>query len=306
MISGEEAFMPPSITQTNSAFFFEELAATEKLRFQFGGRYDHIDVDSVQNDVFGPAIHRNFDNLSGSIGAVYTPNETYAAALTLTYAERAPTAQELFANGVHAATGTFELGNPNLGLESSLGIDLNLRKRTGWVTGAIGGYYTRYNGFIGLFPTGAVRVVGGDVFNEFSYSSVDAEFLGGEVEAQFHLLHPLEGTEADAPRTNLHWEVRADAVRARNAESGGSLPRIPPFHLTNALVFQRGGFTARLEGIYAAPQDRLAANELRTDSYFLVNASLNYEFKVAKTTCDVFVKGMNLTNEQAREHTSFL
>jgi len=307
MISGEEAFMPPSITQTNSAFFFEELAATEKLRFQFGGRYDHIDVDSVQNDVFGPAIHRNFDNLSGSIGAVYTPNESYAAALTLTYAERAPTAQELFANGVHAATSTFELGNPNLGLESSLGIDLNLRKRTGWVTGSIGGYYTRYNGFIGLFPTGAVRVTpDGDVFNEFGYSSVDAEFLGGEVEAQFHLLHPLEGTEADAPRTNLHWEVRADAVRARNAESGGSLPRIPPFHLTNALVFQRGGFTARLEGIYAAPQDRLAANELRTDSYFLLNASVNYEFKIAKTTCDVFVKGMNLTNEQAREHTSFL
>jgi iron complex outermembrane receptor protein len=44
LISGAEAFMPPSITQTNSVFFFEELAATEKLRFQFGGRYDHIDV----------------------------------------------------------------------------------------------------------------------------------------------------------------------------------------------------------------------------------------------------------------------
>ena len=307
LISGAEAFMPPSITQSNSLFFFEELAATEKLRFQFGGRYDHIDVDSVQNDVFGPAIHRNFDNLSGSMGAVFTPNETYAAALTLTYAERAPTSQELFANGVHAATNTFELGNPNLGLESSLGLDLNVRKRTGWVTGSIGGYYTRYNGFVGLFPTGAVRVTpDGDVFNEFGYSSVDAEFLGGELEAQFHLLHPLDGTEADTPRTNLHWEVRADAVRARNAEGGGSLPRIPPFHLTNALVFQRGGLTARLEGIYAAPQDRLAANELRTDSYFLVNASLNYQFKVAKTTCDLFLKGMNLTNEQAREHTSFL
>jgi iron complex outermembrane receptor protein len=241
------------------------------------------------------------------MGAVFTPNETYAAALTLTYAERAPTSQELFANGVHAATNTFELGNPNLGLESSLGLDLNVRKRTGWVTGSIGGYYTRYNGFVGLFPTGAVRVTpDGDVFNEFGYNSVDAEFLGGELEAQFHLLHPLDGTEADTPRTNLHWEVRADAVRARNAEGGGSLPRIPPFHLTNALVFQRGGLTARLEGIYAAPQDRLAANELRTDSYFLVNASLNYQFKVAKTTCDLFLKGMNLTNEQAREHTSFL
>jgi iron complex outermembrane receptor protein len=100
--------------------------------------------------------------------------------------------------------------------------------------------------------------------------------------------------------------VRADAVRARNAQTGGSLPRIPPFHLTNALVLQRGGFTARLEGIYTAPQDRIAANELPTDSYFLLNASLNYQFKISGTTCDLFVKGMNLSDEVAREHTSFI
>ncbi len=307
LISGAEAFMPPSITQSNSLFFFEELTAAEKLRFQFGGRYDRIGVEAVNHDTFGPARERNFDNLSGSIGAVFTPTTTYAAAFTITYAERAPTAQELFANGPHVATGTFEVGNPNLGLESSISFDLNLRKRTGWVTGSVGGYYTRYNSFIGLLPTGNVTVTpDGDTFNEFAYRSVDAEFIGGEIEAQFHLLYPLTTEAADSARTNLHWEVRADAVRARNTETGTSLPRIPPFHLTNALVFQRAGFTARLEGIYAAPQDRLAANELRTDSYLLVNASLNYQFKLAGSTCDLYVKGMNLTDESAREHTSFL
>lgn len=307
MISGAEAFMPPSSTQANSMFFFEELSAAEKLRFQFGGRYDSIVVSSVNSDVFGPAIQRHFDNLSGSAGAVFMPTDSYSAAATLTYSQRAPTAQELFANGVHAATGTFEQGNSNLRPEVSLGVDLSLRKRTGWVTGSLSGYYTRYDGFIGLLPTGGtVTTADGDVFNAFTYRSIDAEFVGGELETQFHLLHPVEGTEADKPRTNLHWEVRADAVRARNAETGASLPRIPPFHLTNALVFQRGGFTTRLEGIYAAAQDRVAANELRTDSYFLVNASINYQFKVARTTCDFFIKGMNLTNEEAREHTSFL
>ena len=56
----------------------------------------------------------------------------------------------------------------------------------------------------------------------------------------------------------------------------------------------------------AAPQARTAANELRTDSYFLVNASINYQFKIARNTCDLFIKGMNLTNAEAREHTSFL
>lgn len=307
MVNGAEAFMPPSITQSNALFLFEELTAAEKLRIQFGGRYERISVESVNSDAFGAARERNFDNLSASLGAVYTPTDRYSAAFTITYAERAPTAQELFANGPHVATGAFEVGNPNLGLESSIGFDLNLRKRTGWITGSIGGYYTRYNGFIGNLPTGNVIVTpDGDTFNEFAYRSIDAEFVGGEIDAQIHLLHPIDGNDSDTPRTNLHWQIRADAVRARNTETGTSLPRIPPFHLTNALVFQRGGFTARLEGIYAAPQDRTSANELRTDSYFLVNASLNYQFKVARTTCDLFVKGMNLTDEQAREHTSFL
>ncbi|MBL9132221.1 MAG: TonB-dependent receptor, partial [Verrucomicrobiaceae bacterium] len=72
MVSGGEAFMPPSTTQSNSIFFFEELSAAEKLRIQFGGRYDHIDVQAVNSDVFGPAQQRGFDNLSGSIGAVFT------------------------------------------------------------------------------------------------------------------------------------------------------------------------------------------------------------------------------------------
>lgn len=306
LVASEAPLMPRSVTQSNSLFLFEELGATEKLRFQMGGRYDSIMVRSVESDVFGAGIERHFDNLSGSLGAVFTPNERYAAALTLSSAGRAPTAQELFANGKHEATGTYEVGNSALGIERSFGIDLNVRKRTGWVTGSVGGYYTRYNNFIGLFPTGVIRTIDGEDYNEVNYQSADATFIGGELEAQFHLLHPLEGTEADTPRTNLHWEVRADAVRARNAQTGGSLPRIPPFHLTNALVLQRGGFTARLEGIYAAPQDRLAANELPTDSYFLVNASLNYQFKVSGTTCDLFLKGMNLSNEVAREHTSFL
>lgn len=304
LVAGAEAFMPPSVTQSHSLFIFEELSPLEKLRFQIGGRYDNINVRSLDNPVFGSAVDRSFDNFSGSVGAVFTPDESYAAALTLTYSGRAPTAQELFANGAHAATNTFEVGNAGLGIENSIGIDLNVRKRTGWVTGSIGGYYTRYSNFIGLFPTGTFDIPSG--FEIFNYQSVDATFVGGELEAQFHLLHPMEGTEADTPRTNLHWEVRADAVRARNDNGGGSLPRVPPFHLTNALVFQRGGLTTRLEGIYAAPQARTAANELRTDSYFLVNASINYQFKIARNTCDLFIKGMNLTNAEAREHTSFL
>ncbi|MBK8093991.1 MAG: TonB-dependent receptor [Verrucomicrobiaceae bacterium] len=305
-MDGAEAFMPSTLTLTNSLFIYEEMSAAERLRLQFGARYDHISVESVDNPTFGPARSRSFDNLSASAGIVWSPTERYSAALTMTYAQRAPSGQELFSNGPHAATGSFLVGDPSLGVENSLSFDLNLRKRTGWLTGSIGGYYSRYGNYLGLLPTGVVRLVGPDAFNEFVYRGIGAEFLGAELEAQIHLLHPVHEEKDQHAHTNLHWEIRADAVRARNADGGGSLPRIPPFHLTNALVFERGGLTARLEGIYAAPQHRTAAAELPTDSYFLLNASLNYRFQLQGTTCDLFVKGVNLTDTVAREHTSFL
>ncbi len=319
-VAGEEAFLPPTLTESNSLFFFEDITRGP-LSFQFGGRYDHIETSSRNNDVFGAPRERSFDNLNGSLGVVYSPNEDYSGAFTITYAERAPTYQELFANGNHVATNTFEVGDANLGTENSISFDLNLRKRTGWVTGSIGGYYSRYNRFIGLFPTGLLVDTDdppdgiGDT-PEFNYRAVDAQFLGAELETTFHLLHPIKPEPKDGESiagaahhhatTNLHLEFKADAVRARDGSTGGSLPRIPPFHLSSALILEHGAFGARLEGIYAAPQDRLAANEFRTDSYFLVNLALSYRLVQGSTTVDFYVKGMNLTNEDAREHTSIL
>lgn len=302
-VAGAEAYLPPSVTESNSLFFFEDITRGP-LSFQFGGRYDHIETRSRDNDVFGSSRQRSFDNVSGSAGVVFNASDEYSSAFTITYSERAPTAQELFSNGDHAATSTFEVGNFGLGVEHAISFDLNLRKRTGWVTGSVGGYYSLYDGFIGLFPTGGVGPAP-DFNPEFAYRSVNAEFIGGELETTLHLLHPVTG-EAGKPATNLHWEFKADAVRARDASTGLSLPRIPPFHLSSALILEQGRFGARLEGIYAAPQHRLATNEFGTPSYFLVNLSLTYQVLRGPTTLDFYVKGMNLTDEEAREHTSFL
>jgi len=302
-VAGAEAFLPPSVTESNSLFFFEDITRGP-LSFQFGGRYGHIETRSRDSNVFGTSRRRDFDNLSGAAGLVFSPNDEYSSAFTITYSERAPTAQELFSNGDHAATDTFETGDFGLGVEHALSFDLNLRKRTGWFTGSVSGYHSRYDGFIGLFPTGALGPAP-DFNPVFAYRSVAAEFTGGELEATLHLLHPVT-SQPDKPATSLHWEFKADVVRARDAGTGLSLPRIPPFHLTSALILEHRNFGARLEGVYAAPQHRITTNESDTPSYFLVNLSLTYRLVRGPNTLDLYVKGMNLTDAEAREHTSFL
>ncbi len=310
---GAEAFLPPVETQTNSVFFFEELPI-DKFRLQFGARYDHQTAETDFSPGFGPSQSREFDAFSTSIGLVYNPVEDYAVALSLAYTQRPPTYVELYANGPHIATGTFEIGDPNLGTENSLSLDLSLRKKAGRVTGSISGFYYRFSDFVSAQPTGGVDPVDG--LPIFIYQPIGADFYGGEIETTFHLLAPVEAatpvTDSKAPTPaptsdqRLDLILRADYVHAEDRKTGEPIPRIPPFRVSAALDYANGPFSARLEGQYAAQQDRHANFELATDGYFLVNASVSYDLKLGGFDTTLYLRGTNLTDEEARQSTSFL
>ena len=295
---GEEAFLPPVETNVNSAFVFEEIPL-DPFRLQFGARYDYQTNDSVSNAAFGPGICREFNAFSTAAGIVYIPVEDYAIALSFAYTQRPPTYVELFADGPHVATGTFEVGDPDLGTEDSLSVDLSLRKKSGRVTGSISGFYYRFDDFISLQPTGQLDPV--DSLPVYDYRPIGATFYGGEIETTFHL---LEAVVTGDQRLDLI--LGADYVHAEDRSTGEPAPRIPPFRTRAALEYEQGPFDARLEGLYAASQDRHADYELPTDGYFLVNASISYDLQLGGVATTIYLKGSNLTNEEARQSTSFL
>lgn len=298
--TGEEKFLPEVTTKSHSAFWFEELKWNERLRFEAGLRLDHTAVEAREDADFGPGRDRSFNGLSGSVGVVFEPNEDYAVAFSTSWTERAPTYQELYAGGPHLATGSFELGDDGLSMEKSLGFDVSVRKRTGRVTGAFTVFYNRFDDFIGLFPTGGEE----DGLPVYGYQATDAEFFGAELETTFHLLGPVVAGEVADEHLNL--ELSADYVQANDRRSGDALPRISPFHARAALDYKRGGFGARLESVFSAHQAETAENELPTDSYVMFNAGVSYTLASGGVTTDFYLKGVNLTNEEAREHSSFL
>jgi iron complex outermembrane receptor protein len=313
---GEEAFVPRTLTLTNSLFLFEEIAR-DPVRFQFGLRYDHITADAEAGDNFGPARDRTFDNLSASVGVIYTPVEGYAIALNGAFSQRAPTYQELFANGPHVATGAFEIGDDRLKQEKALSLDLSFRKKTGRVTGALSFFYNHYTDYIGQFANGETRDLDGEALPVYAYRPTDAEFYGGELEVTFHLLDPAvepvpagkDGRTAappPKPQHKLDLELKADYVRATDLNTGRPLPRISPIHASAALNYSYDRFTAGIEGQFSGRQNRTADFETATDSYMLLNANLSYKLPLGRTETTLYIKGVNLTNEEAREHTSFL
>jgi iron complex outermembrane receptor protein len=301
---GEEAFLPEVENRIYSLFVYEEVAL-DPVTLQFGVRYDHQGNETATRDV-------SFDVASVSTAVVYQPWQDYAVAFSTGYSERPPTYVELFAEGLHVATGTYEIGDPGLDPEESFSIDLSLRKQAGRVTGSVSAFYYRFDNFISLQPTGNDFVEDGEAFPEFAYEATRADFVGAELEAAWHLLERVDGGGGGkAPRVagkdmRLDLIFRADWVRAEDRETGEALPRIPPFRATLGLDYQWEKVGASMEGQWSAKQDRIADYELPTDGYFLLNAGVDYTLTTGRVTTTVFVKGVNLLDEEARQSTSFL
>lgn len=320
---GEESLLPKLTTDSGALFLYEE-AAFGRTKYTFGWRLEQIKVASQGGGPldpntglprFGSEQTRSFSDQSGSAGIHYRLSQGLNLAATLSHTERAPTYAELFTNGPHAATGQYEIGGTNLTKEKSDGLDLQLRWRLGQHSASIGGFYNRFQNYIAVMSSGNTRgtdgelspvdangdriadVSGRKILPEGLYRTVKADFQGVEAEGKFRV---YEGS------SDLDLRLRGDYVRATNRDTGEPLPRISPLRLGMGLDYQLGKFATRLDVIHAFKQDRIAANELPTDGYTLVNAALTYRIKADTMNLEAFFKGNNLFNQDVRVHTSFL
>jgi iron complex outermembrane receptor protein len=325
-VLGEEAFLQPSETLLVAGFVFEEVKLNP-VRLQFGVRVEH---DSISIDSSDPNLtsltspdqkDQEFWPISGAAGAIYDFAEGWQLALNLNYSERAPTAEELFARGPHDATFQFIIGDPNLDVEINRSVDLSLRKTAGIITGFISSFYTSYDGFIDFTPTGEFE----DGLRVFIYTPKKAEFFGGEARADIHLL-PLTITKMSEPEdsksvknvitkgeatteknpNDLYLRLQGDYVHAEDADTGEPLPRITPLRYGASLNYESEHWTASIEGQRVSRQYRHAEFETSTPGYTFLNVSLGYKFRWGRTYNFVYVRGTNLTDEEGRDHLSFL
>ena len=327
-ILGPEAFLQPTSSLQLAAFLFEEMHF-DPVRLQAGVRveYDVLDLSSFDpklTSLTSPnQTNPDFVPVSAALGVIYDFAKDYTLAINLSFSQRAPTAEELFARGPHEATFQFIVGDPNLGVETSNGIDVSLRKRAGIVTGSVSGFYTRFTDFIAFTPTAEFE----DGLQVFDYTPENAEFYGGEAQVQLHLLPVTLARETSTapeeaksvksiitgeraePRKNpndLFLEFRADYVHAEDLDRNQPLPRITPFRYGASLNYRSEKWEAKIEGQRVNAQNRVAPFETPTAGYTFLNASLGYNFRIGPVFANLYLRGTNLTNEEGRDHLSFL
>lgn len=304
---GEEAFVPPSSTDT-AALFWVESAEFGNLQVDLGVRWEDTNIDSFlieheheheedeeeHEDEAPEPASRGFTPVSASAGLVWHTSESGHLAFTVARAERAPASAELFSNGPHIATQTFEVGNPELGVETSTHYEVSYRLHHGPVTGSLTVYHDDFDDYIYEADTGEME----DGFPVRLWSQQDAEFTGGELELRWDL---GEGTAG-------HWQLFGfhDQVRATLAD-GSPVPRIPPKRFGVGLDWDLGALATNLTWIHASSHNRVADFETATPGYDLLNAELAWLLPLSDTAdLEFFAQGRNLLDEDVRNSTSFL
>ena len=297
---GAEAFVPYSHTRSQAVFALEEWR-TGWGQLQAGARIEQVDVRS-DGSPWSPAfvpLERRFDPRSWSLGGHYQLPAEWRATGQFAHSERAPSDAELFANGQHLATHTWETGNAGLGLEKSNNFELGLERRGGQHPMKFSVFDSRFDNFIGLMATGALR--GASALPEYAYQGVRARLRGWEASGQSRA---WSGAGQGGGTLDVHW--RADQVQADNLSTGEPLPRIAPWRVGLSGVYRFDAWQARLGFDHAGAQRRVPADSLGTDSYTLWHASLNYRQKLAMGTLNWFARLDNLTNTLAYSPTSIL
>ena len=292
-IRGEEKFLPDS-EQTQTGLFTLQTLVNGPLRLEGGARVEFSKLDAEQDEQLGTdARTREFTTWSGSLGGQYEFSPGWRAGLTLSRSARAPSIDELFANGPHGASQSFEIGDPDLDAERSLGIEGSLRGKSGPIRFSASVYYNHFSSFIFQTPV--------DQFVEdlpvYQYRSGKADFYGfeGEVEAKL----------GNALGVNWSGELQADAVRA-TVKNYGPAPFMPPFRMLAALSGERGQFDGRLEVERAFAHDRTAPIETDTPGYTMVNASIDWHPLAANPELSLSLAANNLFDVEARRSTSQL
>jgi iron complex outermembrane receptor protein len=297
---GDEAFVPDTRTRSQALFVLEEWRLPA-FSLSAGARIERVRVASAGDAPgsselrFGPPGERHFSPTSASVGVSWPLSRQLTLSANLGATERAPTYYELYANGVHVATGAFEVGNPALSTERSTHAELGLQWRGAQSLVKAQVFATRFARYIALDATGGnVDVIDDEgateSFPEFVFRAVPARLTGFEVEARTRLV--------EAP-----WAVELssvlDAVRANNRASGEPLPRIPPLRLRVGLEATQGAWTVGVAMRHQARQSRVPATDVATPGATLVDASVSWRQRRAAADALVFLRLDNVGDRLA-------
>lgn len=270
------------------------------IEIEAGLRYDkrHLQVDSTR---FGERNRQfDFDNFSFSVGAIYHIGSQGKVSFNVSSAWRSPNVNELFSNGVHHGTASFERGDPNLIAERALNTSLSAHYDLDFFEIDATVFQNVIQNFIFLKPDSLPILTIRGAFPAFSYDQTNGVLRGGDVTTTVKL------------SKNIAWRVKGSTLFARNKTTDEWLPLMPADRIETSLSIESQSFInitkayASISFTVAKKQNRIphsiADYQPPPAGYGWVGLTLGGDVKLWHTTISSILNVDNLFNNPYREY----
>jgi len=290
-VGGGDALTPDADGYFLAGYLYEELQLSDVFSLKAGARMEWKEAFVRENELFtDTATFSDRSDLifSGALGLNISPGENWTAGLQVARAFRTPTIEELYSFAEHAAAGSFDVGNPALDNEISLGTDLFLRYSNSRLQGELSLFLNSIDNFVDFTPAGENHEPSG--LPVFEYQSKDATLWGFEYMADLLISR------------NITAGLGIDYVRGRERSGEqNNLTFMPPLRTKLKAMYDNGDFWVGPRVTIVNKQDKVAPNEDPTDGYWLLSLGAGYRFDQAVT---LSLRADNLLNRSYRDHLS--
>ena len=290
-VGGADALTPNASGYFLAGYLYEEITLSRPFTLKTGLRMEWKETFVKPNELFPD--ESEFEDrgdlvLSGALGLNYTPNGNWTAGVQIARAYRTPTIEELYSFAPHSAAGSFDVGDPTLQNEFSIGTDLFIQRRGERFRGEFSLFSNIVDNFVDFSPTGDVHELSG--LPVFEYRSKDAIVYGFELSTELTLTD------------NISTAIGFDYVRGHERTGDqNNLTFIPPFRTHLQLMYDNGTWWAGPRARIVNRQDKTAPNEDPTGGHLLIGGDAGYRLGHGFTFS---LRLDNLLNEQYRDHLS--
>jgi iron complex outermembrane receptor protein len=301
----------PDTRAVSGAVFVVEEASRGPVDLQAGIRADVARYEPLEPSVVvvrgdtTPTAKRSFAAASGSLGILWNAGGGVRVGASVSRSFRIPDINELYSDGPHLASYSYEVGNPRLDQEHGTGLDVFARvERPSW-RAEVAAYRNAFSDYI--FPRNTGELGRQGERWKFQFSERDAVLTGGEGTVEWT---PFGSLVVDATASYVVGRVLGarDTIPGIGEEpdrlSAVHLPLIPPLNGRAGLRWDRTAWFAGAGIRHTADQNKLGDFETRTDGYSLLDASAGVRLFVNGRLHAITIRVENALNEEYRDFLS--
>ena len=296
----------PNTSETKLSLFGVHTLSLTNKKFQFSGRVEYRSINPSADDTFFSNINpedvgkRNY--LLASFGASTLKNwDNISIYNHILYTSRAPRIEDLYSDGPHLGTYSYEIGEPNLEQENTIGFE----NTTSFVGDS---YELKLTSYINYSNNFHVLQKEGD-----GYEPGATWIEWGSGSAGWLYKYKLYGKETliqglePSIRLNLkYFDLLGNAsiCRGLDLENEKPLAYIPPDLLRIQLEKRVLFLNNTLETILVSDQNKLGEFEYPTVGYKLLNYNCSYTFSKNENIHQIIFQVTNILNETYYNHLS--